>query len=139
MDRRRKAELFEQIRREYTHGAGTIQGVSQKLRVHRRMVRQALASAIPPEREAPVRKRPQFGPVTVRKIRIAVMLISKYVTNIGVFRQHRLLLSRLFAATSFITIDTRHRPRIHTLANLHSLWTCIRIVPVSFSFRWSSL
>jgi hypothetical protein len=38
-------ELFEQIRREYAHGVGTIKGVAKKLRVHRRMVRQALANA----------------------------------------------------------------------------------------------
>ena len=44
-------ELFEQIRREYVHGAGTIQGAPKKLRVHRRMVRQALGGAIPPEQE----------------------------------------------------------------------------------------
>ncbi len=39
-------ELFEAIRRDYVHGSGTIQGVSRKLGVHRRMVRQALVSAI---------------------------------------------------------------------------------------------
>ncbi len=50
MDRRRKVELFEEIRREYRFGVGTIQGVAKKLNTHRRMVRQALASAIPPER-----------------------------------------------------------------------------------------
>ena len=40
-------ELYEQIRREYEHGAGTIRAVARKLGVHRREVRKALASAIP--------------------------------------------------------------------------------------------
>jgi hypothetical protein len=31
-------ELFEQMRREYTHGLGTIQEVAWRFGVHRRMV-----------------------------------------------------------------------------------------------------
>src|SRR2546422_9022558 len=63
MDRTRKVELFEEIRREYRFGVGTIQGVAKKLKTHRRMVRQALASAIPPGRKAPARSRPKLSPV----------------------------------------------------------------------------
>lgn len=47
LTRRDKVELFEQIRREYEFGVGTIAGVSRKLGVHRRMVREALRSAEP--------------------------------------------------------------------------------------------
>ena len=48
-------ELYEQIRREYEQGAGTIEGVAKKLGVHRRKVREALANAVPPERKIPER------------------------------------------------------------------------------------
>src|SRR5271167_5090030 len=63
MKRREKVELFEQIRREYEFGAGTIKGVARKLGVHRRMVRQALTDAQPPERKRSDRERPVVGPL----------------------------------------------------------------------------
>jgi hypothetical protein len=50
LDRRARVELFAEIRRAYQFGVGTIKGVSRKLGVHRRVVRQALADAMPPPR-----------------------------------------------------------------------------------------
>jgi tRNA pseudouridine(38-40) synthase len=63
MTRRDKVELFEQIRREYEFGVGTIAGVARKFGVHRRMVRQALKNAIPPSRKLPQRNSPALDPV----------------------------------------------------------------------------
>ena len=54
-------ELYEEIRREYEHGPGTIKGVARKLGVHRRMVREAVANAVPPERKVPARVRPKLA------------------------------------------------------------------------------
>ena len=44
-------ELFEEIRRAYEFGVGTIAGVARKAKVHRRMVREAIASALPKPRK----------------------------------------------------------------------------------------
>jgi hypothetical protein len=56
LDWSKKVELFEQIRREYEFGIGTIAGVARKLKVHRRMVREAVGSAIPKRRNRSRRK-----------------------------------------------------------------------------------
>jgi hypothetical protein len=39
-------ELYEQIRREYEFGVGSVIGVARKLGVHRRMVREAVRNAV---------------------------------------------------------------------------------------------
>ena len=51
MEWRAKVELFEEIRREYEFGIGTIAGVARKVKVHRRMVREAIGSALPKARK----------------------------------------------------------------------------------------
>ena len=55
-------ELFEQIRLEYEFGVGTIQGVARKLRVHRRVVREAIQSAIPARRKKTERPHVKMAP-----------------------------------------------------------------------------
>jgi len=51
LDWRAKVELYEQIRREYEFGVGSVIGVARKLGVHRRMVREAVRSAVPARRK----------------------------------------------------------------------------------------
>jgi transposase len=58
-------ELFEQIRRDWRAGEVSIRELAVRHHVHRRTVRQALASAVPPPRKAyPQRPRPALDPFT---------------------------------------------------------------------------
>ena len=63
MDWRAKVELYEQLRREYEFGVGTIKGVARKFGVHRRMVREAIRNAMPGKRKTIERGRPKLGPL----------------------------------------------------------------------------
>lgn len=61
--KRATVELFEEIRREYEHGVGTVKGVARKFGVHRRLVREALGDAIPRAKRIPERACPALGPL----------------------------------------------------------------------------
>src|ERR687897_2471705 len=64
-----RVELFERIRREYRDEEVSIRALAERHRVHRRTVRQALASAVPPTRKTPEREAPALGghEATVRR------------------------------------------------------------------------
>jgi hypothetical protein len=60
---RSRVELFEQIRRDWRAGDSSIRELAVRHHVHRRTVRQALASAVPPPRKTyPSRPRPAIDP-----------------------------------------------------------------------------
>jgi transposase len=59
---RSRVELFEQIRKAHEHQDLGIRALADRFGVHRRVVRQALASAIPPPRKVASRSAPSLDP-----------------------------------------------------------------------------
>lgn len=58
-----RVELFEAIRRDARREDTSVRELARRYGVHRRTVRQALASATPPARKTPVRRAPRLDPV----------------------------------------------------------------------------
>lgn len=56
-----RVELFETIRRDRRREQLSIRALADKHRVHRRTVREALASAVPPPRKSYPRPSPAIG------------------------------------------------------------------------------
>jgi transposase len=55
MPKRSRVKLYEQIRRSHERDGLSVRELARRFHVHRRDVRQALASAVPPERKKPQR------------------------------------------------------------------------------------
>ena len=108
-------ELFEQIRREYEHGAGTIQGVARKLGGHRRQVRDALANAMLRERKHPVRERPRLDPLFIDGTFVGDQKAPRK-------QRHTALASSTASAPNYPTPQPPNRLSDNTSANGSSLW-----------------
>jgi hypothetical protein len=83
LDWRTKVELYEQIRREYEFGSGSIIGVSRKLGVHRRTVREAVRSALPARRKKTERPHLKIAPEVEDRERRSIELRIKDGIDLG--------------------------------------------------------
>ena len=97
VDWRAKVDLFEQLRREHEFGIGTIAEVAAKFGVHRRVVRQALSGALPPQHHYPERIKPKLG-------RVSAFIDGVLAADHEAPRKQRHTARRRFAASRFALV-----------------------------------
>ena len=62
MPKRSKVVVYEQIRKAHEREQLGIRALADRFHVHRRSVREALASSVPAQRKVPERPAPLLGP-----------------------------------------------------------------------------
>ncbi|MGW0392082.1 IS21 family transposase [Streptomyces sp. NPDC003042] len=108
-----RVELFERIRRDRRLEDVSVRELARRYGVHRRVVRQALDSALPPQRKAPVTRRTALDPA---KGWIDEMLRSDLTAPPKQRHTNKRILDRLrdeygFAAVAYTTLNDYLRVR----------------------------
>ncbi|MET8927304.1 IS21 family transposase [Streptomyces sp. NPDC004623] len=108
-----RVELFERIRRDRRLEDASVRSLARRYGVHRRVVRQALDSALPPQRKAPVTRRTALDPA---KGWIDDMLRSDLTAPPKQRHTNKRILDRLrdeygFAAVAYTTLNDYLRVR----------------------------
>jgi transposase len=131
MERRLKVELFEELRREYEYGCGTIVGVAKTFGVHRRLVRQAIESALPPERKRAERRRPKFA--AIREFIDTILKADEQAPRKQRHTAHRIY-ERLGFETTVVISERTVRQYVHERREQLGLYE--RVVMVPQAYEW---
>jgi len=149
---RSRVELFEAIRRDHRREELSIRQLADRHRVHRRTVRQALASAVPPPRKPRVFAAPVLGPVkplidamlrqdvdapkkqrhTARRV-LARLVDEHGVTNVSystvrdyIAKRRPEILAEVGKPLQVGCVPQTHEPGGEAEVDFHDLWVILR-------------